>query len=161
MEVIVCVCNRLRKNAWPLRIPKSTEKHRSTWKIKAANMLAPGINDLWVRDSRSPSIKIDSARGEMSRSRKRPFLRGKHGPRLSCDVAEKLFRISDWRIASKIAWRVNNRYVFASHETSRGMSAFQMQQRVHITTATKTEAKRGLRWTRERTLWIWNGILVH
>lgn len=39
----------------------------------------------------------------------------------------KLSRISDWRIASKIAGRVNNRYVFASHETSRGMSAFRLR----------------------------------
>lgn len=51
-----------------------------------------------------------------------------HGATLRCDVAlRKLSRISDWRIASKIAGRVNNRYVFASHETSRGMSAFRLR----------------------------------
>lgn len=38
----------------------------------------------------------------------------------------KVSQISDWRIASKIARRVNNRYVFASRVTSRGMSAFWM-----------------------------------
>ena len=42
----------------------------------------------------------------------------------------KVSQISDWRIASKIARRVNNRYVFASHGTSRGMSAFWMHPRV-------------------------------
>jgi len=42
----------------------------------------------------------------------------------------KVSQISDWRIASKIARRVNNRYVFVSRGTSRGMSAFWMHPRV-------------------------------
>lgn len=42
----------------------------------------------------------------------------------------KVSQISDWRIASKIARRVNNRYVFASRGMSRGMSAFWMHPRV-------------------------------
>lgn len=42
----------------------------------------------------------------------------------------KVSQISDWRIASKITRRVNNRYVFASREMSRGMSAFWMHPRV-------------------------------
>lgn len=42
----------------------------------------------------------------------------------------KVSQISDWRIASKIARRVNNRYVFASRGMSRGMSAYWMHPRV-------------------------------
>ena len=114
-------------------------------------MRSKGIEDLWVailvrQASRSIRRKRERERErererKPSQSRKHPFFRSKHGPWLSCDVAAKLSRISDWRIASKIARRVNNRYVFASHETSRGMSAFRLQPRVPTATVTKIHEK--------------------
>lgn len=60
------------------------------------------------------------------RGRKRPPLLSRAATLLRRGTT-KLSRISDWRIASKTAGRVNNRYVFASHETSRGMSAFRLR----------------------------------
>lgn len=54
----------------------------------------------------------------------------------------KVSQISDWRIASKITRRVNNRYVFASREMSRGMSAFWMHPRVSYDDGRREKKKR-------------------